>query len=203
MLWAMTGSKTLSWSWPASAAEGDGQVVADDLEGDLVDDLGDDRVHLARHDRGPGLHLGQVDLVEPGPGPRAQEPEVVGDFRKLDGQALHGRGEHDEGAGVLGGLDQVRGQPERQSRKSPRRSATASPPYSGLGADARPDGRPAEMDFLEEGGVLFEPVDLLLQGDGEGLELLAEGHRDGVLELGPAHLDDAREFPRPWPGRRR
>jgi hypothetical protein len=30
--------------------KGDGHVVSDDLEGDLVHDLGDDRVHLAGHD---------------------------------------------------------------------------------------------------------------------------------------------------------
>ena len=44
------------------APEGDRGVVADDLRHDLADRLGDDRVHLARHDRRTRLQVGQVDL---------------------------------------------------------------------------------------------------------------------------------------------
>jgi len=44
----------------------DRHVVADHLEADLVDDLGKDRVDLGGHDRGAGLKLWQVDLVQPG-----------------------------------------------------------------------------------------------------------------------------------------
>ena len=36
--------------------EADGDVVADDFEGDLVDHLRDDRVDLAGHDARAGLH---------------------------------------------------------------------------------------------------------------------------------------------------
>ena len=48
----------------ALGAERDGEIVADDEEGDLVNDLGDHRVDLARHDRGAGLHRRQADLAE-------------------------------------------------------------------------------------------------------------------------------------------
>ena len=66
----MIGSKALSCSWPASAAKRHRDVVADHLEGDLVDDLGDHRVDLARHDRRAGLHRRQVDLARsPARGP--------------------------------------------------------------------------------------------------------------------------------------
>ena len=44
---------------------GDRHVVADDLVADLADELGDDRVDLARHDRRARLHRRQVDLVQP------------------------------------------------------------------------------------------------------------------------------------------
>ena len=40
-----------------------GDVVADHLEGDLVDDLGNHRIDLARHDAGARLHRRQIDLV--------------------------------------------------------------------------------------------------------------------------------------------
>ena len=44
------------------------QVVADDLEGDLVDDLRDHRINLARHDRRTRLHRRQLDFGEAGAG---------------------------------------------------------------------------------------------------------------------------------------
>ena len=42
----------------------DGDIVADHLERDLVDDFGYDRVDLARHDAASGLHRRQVDLAQ-------------------------------------------------------------------------------------------------------------------------------------------
>ena len=51
---------------PGFGGHGDGEVVADHLEGDLVDDFGDDGVHLARHDARACLHGRQVDLAEAG-----------------------------------------------------------------------------------------------------------------------------------------
>src|SRR5579872_1021087 len=45
-------------------------VIADHLESDLVDDLGDHRVDLARHDAGTRLHRRQIDLVEADARPR-------------------------------------------------------------------------------------------------------------------------------------
>jgi hypothetical protein len=49
---------------------GDREVVADHLEGDLVDDLGDDRVDLAGHDARAGLHRpGRLISLSPHRGP--------------------------------------------------------------------------------------------------------------------------------------
>ncbi len=39
-------------------------VVADDLESDLVNDFRDHGIHFPRHDRRAGLNGGQPDLVE-------------------------------------------------------------------------------------------------------------------------------------------
>ena len=47
----------------------DGHVLADDVESHLRDHFGDDRVDLARHDRGTGLQPGQVDLIDAVRGP--------------------------------------------------------------------------------------------------------------------------------------
>src|SRR4030095_13272762 len=48
---------------PGRGGEGHGEVEADHQEAGLVHDLGDHRIHLARHDRGAWLHLLQVVLV--------------------------------------------------------------------------------------------------------------------------------------------
>ena len=44
-------------------------IDAERLETDLVHHLGDGWVHLPRHDARSGLHRGEHDLGEPGPGP--------------------------------------------------------------------------------------------------------------------------------------
>ena len=47
---------------PRRSAEGDGGVVADYLSHYLGHGLGDDRVYLPRHDRAPGLQVGDAYL---------------------------------------------------------------------------------------------------------------------------------------------
>lgn len=51
---------------PALGGHGDGHVVADDEERHLIDDLRNDRVHLARHDRRAVLPRREIDLAEAG-----------------------------------------------------------------------------------------------------------------------------------------
>ena len=105
---AMTGSNTFSCSCPAFGGHRDRQVAADDAEADHVHDLGDDRVHLARHDRRARLLGRQVDLAQAAARARRQQPQVVADLRELDRQALHARRVEDERLRVLRRLDQIR-----------------------------------------------------------------------------------------------
>ena len=83
-------------------------VVADHLEGDLIDDLGNHRIDLARHDAGAGLHRRQIDLAKADARPRGQQSQIVADLRQLDRDALEDARELHEAAAVLGRLDQVR-----------------------------------------------------------------------------------------------
>ena len=50
-------------------SHGDGDVVADDLEGDLIDDLWNNRVDLAGHDARAGLTGGRLISLRPARGP--------------------------------------------------------------------------------------------------------------------------------------
>ena len=63
---------------------GDGCVISDDVESDLVHDLGNDGVDLARHDGGAVLARGQVDLAKARSGAGGHEAQIVGNLGKVD-----------------------------------------------------------------------------------------------------------------------
>ena len=173
--------------------EGDGGVVADDLEAHLVRDLGDDGVHLARHDGGTRGHRREVDLVEAAAGTGGHQAEVVADLGELDSQALEGGGVAHVGTGVRGGFHQVGGLLEGVTGEFAH-ALGAEFREAGDGVEAGADGGSAHVDLLEEDGVALEVRELFREVVGEGVEFLSGGHRDGVLQLGAAHLDDVLEF---------
>ena len=72
--------------------KGNRDVVADHLERDLVDDLRNDRIDLARHDAGARLHRRQVDLAQAGARAAGQQPQVVAGLGELDRHALEHAG---------------------------------------------------------------------------------------------------------------
>ncbi len=188
----MTGSKALSWSCPASAAM---VTVADDLEGDLVDDFGDHRVHLAGHDRRTRLYRRQIDLAEPGGGSGGGQAQVVAGLGELHGDALEDAGELDEGTAVLGGLDEVARGPDGFAA-DPGEIRAGEFGVAGMAVDAGADRGAAEVGLQQRGGGLGEALAVLLDHDGVGGELLAQRHGDGVLELGAAHLQYVAELRR-------
>mmetsp|Transcript_6671 Transcript_6671/g.30141 ORF Transcript_6671/g.30141 Transcript_6671/m.30141 type:complete len:206 (+) Transcript_6671:114-731(+) len=65
----------------------DGVVGAYHLETHLVHHLRDHRVDLPRHDGRSGSRGGQVDLVEPAPRTRREQPQVVANLAHLDRDA--------------------------------------------------------------------------------------------------------------------
>jgi hypothetical protein len=73
------------------------RVVADHLRADHQGRLGHDRVHLARHDRRPGLQVRQVDLGQTGARAGAHPADVVADLRQR----------HRHGSQLAGQLDQA------------------------------------------------------------------------------------------------
>ena len=63
-----------------------------------------------------------------------------------------------------------------------------------VGVEAGADRGGAEVDLAQQRGGLGEPVLVLAEGDRVGAELLAQGHRHGVLQLGAADLEDVGEL---------
>ena len=87
--------------------KGDGHVVADDFEGDLIDHFRDHRIDLAGHDRRAGLTRRQVDFAEAGARTGRQQAQIVAGLGELDRDALEHAGELHEAAAILRRLDQV------------------------------------------------------------------------------------------------
>lgn len=87
--------------------ERDGQIRADDLEGNLVDHLRHDWVDLAGHDRGDGLEGWEIDLAQTTSRTARQQPQVIADFRQIRGRPLQHPGEQDERPGIPTRFDEI------------------------------------------------------------------------------------------------
>src|SRR5690606_37434582 len=128
---------------------------AGDREGDLVDGLGDDRIHLAGHDAGPGLHGGKVDLAEARLRAGGQQTQVVADLRELDRVALERGGERRDAARIAGRLDEVARRAEVETADLAQ-VAQHGRRVAGVRGDAGADRRGAHVDLGKQRGVLGE-----------------------------------------------
>ena len=97
-------------------ADRDRRVVSDHLGRDLADDLGDDRVHLAGHDRRALLELGDEDLGQAGARARSHPADVVGDLGQRDGDGLQRARRLDEAVAGSLRLERVGGRRDREAR---------------------------------------------------------------------------------------
>ena len=88
--------------------KGNGGVVADDFEADLVDHFGYHGVDFGGHDGRAGLHFGQVDFVQAGAGGRrragAGRLQIL---ESLTARRFEGGVHADVCAAVGGGFDEV------------------------------------------------------------------------------------------------
>src|SRR5690606_14121072 len=187
---AMTGSNTLSWSWPASAAIVTVRSLPTTWWQTWVTTSGMTGFTLPGMMLEPGCMGGNE--ISPRPAGRAL---VVADLGELGRDPLEHARELDEHARVRRGLDEVGAGDERQAGDL-RQAITDQRRVARVGVDARADGGGAQVDLAKEAGRLAQPFDVFTQRDAEGAELLAERHRHGVLELGPADLDDVGELVR-------
>ena len=171
----------------------DGEVGAGDGERDLVDDLGDDRIDLARHDARSGLAGRQIDLAESRLRARRQQAQIVADLRELDRVSLERCRERHERAGVAGRLDEIGGglevEPRDLTQMAEHRGGVV-----GMRRDSGADRGRAHVDLVQQVGVLFEPLVVLAERRREPVELLPEGHRNRILQLRATHLQHVVEL---------
>ena len=167
--------------------EGDGGVVADYFETNLVHHFGNHGVHLGGHNRRAGLHFRQVDFFQAGTRAGGEQAQVVADFGELHGGALQGAVHHHIGAAVGGGFNQVFGELAWQAADfgeflhGQRCVALRR-------VDACTDGSGAEVYFQQQLAGAFEVGFFFCQQHLEGLEFLAGSHGHGILQLGAAHF---------------
>ena len=134
----------------------------------------------------------QVDLGQAGPRPRGQQDQVAGDLRQLDGRALERRGIDHEPLLFPGGRQHVLGRHDRLAGElgQVRRGLLG---VTLRRVEAGADRRRPHVDDIQVLFRLTQVGDLGLQRRREGVELLADGHRHRVLELGAPHLHDVDE----------
>ena len=177
---------------PAGAAHRYRDVIAHDLGGHHGQRLRLSRVDLAGHDRGARLVRRQFELAQAAARARRQKPYVVGDLHQARSHGVErARHLHDR---VVGGdgLELVLGGPEGKpgERGDFGREARIE---AGLGVEPGADGGAALGERAEPGQRGTHALDAVLHLRRVAGELLAEGKRRRVLEMGPADLDDIGE----------
>ena len=167
----------------------DGGVETDGEERSLIRHFRDNRIDLARHDRAARLELGQNDFAKAGTRAGGQETQVIADLRELDGEALAGRREGDIGAAVGRGGDQVIAVDKRDARQFSEALDSLGRVFR-MAGNRRADGGGAEVHDLEVFLSFTDRLDFVADRGAPAVEFLSEGHRNGVLQVGTAHLED-------------
>ena len=171
----------------------DGRVAADDLKADLVDHLGHRRVHLARHDRRPGLHGGQRDFGKTGAWPHAQKPQVARNLPELDRQSPHRTGVRQHVAHALRHAKAIRRRNEVDvDARAEVLDRAAAELIAGIESGAH-RGR-TKVHLFQLLRRARHIVGAALDAGGVAAELLSERHRHGILKMRAADFEDGCEL---------
>ena len=173
--------------------EGNGHVITDHLEADLVCNLRDDRIDLSRHDRRSRSLRRKVDLLQTATRTGSQQTQVVANLGKLDCKPLQGTRIAYISTGVRRSFDKIRSCDELLPGEF-RHLPGAKLGKARLGIQSGTDGSTTHVDFIEEVDVPLEVLDLFGEVGSICMELLAGSHRNGILKLCTSHLDHVCEL---------
>ena len=172
---------------------GNRHIVADDVERDLVHNLGDDGVNLTRHDGGTVLLCGKVDLAEAGARSGRHKAQVVTHLGEVHGTALYDAGYHCVAVKVLRRINGIIALHELLTGN---RGHVLDDAVE-VGAVCVETGTDCGSAHVEGANLFLRGIKALnIAADGAriSVELLAETNRHGVLKLGAAHLNDGVEL---------
>lgn len=175
------------------ASNGGSNVVTHHLGADHGQGLALGGVDLAGHDGRAGLVLGQDQLAQTAAGTGAEVADILGDLEQRGSQGVQGAGGLDDG--VVGGqnLELVGGSLELSA------GHLGDLGGNGLvealeGVQTSTDGGTTLGKEAQVGDASLNTLDVAVQlGDVAG-ELLAEGKRGGILQVGTANLDQVLEL---------
>ncbi len=173
----------------AGAAEADGHVIGHHLHRDHGERLALGRIDLARHDRRPGLILGDLQLGESGTGPARHQADVVGDLVERDRQRPQRSGKLHQR--IVGALNrELVGRGDEGQTGQLRDFGRCRFGEAGRRVDARADRGTAERQVVYALKRRFDPLQLVRQHPGKAGPFLSQGQRGRVLHVGAPDLDD-------------
>ena len=175
------------------SGHGHGEIVADDLIGNLVHHFGNDGVYFARHDGGPGSHRRQIDLVQSRSRSTAEQSQIVANLGDFYGNSFENAGEQDKGPHVGGCLHEIGSRHEFDTRDTGKFLRGQTRVFR-FGSDAGTDGSCSQVDFPEEFDGIVNALNVLFDGHPKALKLLAESHRHGILKLRATHFNNIGEL---------
>ena len=168
-------------------------VIAEDLEAGLVYNLRDNRVYLTRHDGGSSLAGRQVDLSKASAWTGRQQAQVITDLGKLHCCALDGGVQQHVSATVRGCFDEIASGLHLQAGDL-RQGCGDLVTVASRGVHAGADCGCTQVDLEQAALGIAQQCLLLVQVIGKALELITQGHRNGILKLSTAHLQDVLEL---------
>ena len=165
-----------------------GHVYAEDHEAALVHAFGNHRVHLGGHDARTGLARRHTQIAEAGARAGVEQAQVVGGLLQVDRQVLQ-RGRRGDVRAHVGYGGQRIGRGGHRQAGDAGQMVDRGFAESQVGADAGADGGGPQVEHGELRNQGLERGHVHLEERGEGVELLAEGHRHRILQLGAADGD--------------
>ena len=138
----------------------------------------------------PGCSEGRTISPEPGPRTAGKQPQVVGDLCQAHGGCVQGAHELDLRVAGGDGLELVRRFAEGDAGRLRQGGGDAARKV-GMRVDAGSQGSAADGQLFQARGAAHDQLPRLFHLPGVAGELLAEGHGHGVLQVGPADLQDA------------
>jgi hypothetical protein len=188
----ITGLKTLSSRWPLAPAMATVTSLPITCAAHHRERLGLRGVDLARHDRAARLVGRQGELPDPAARPAREQTDVVGDLQARDGQ--HPRSaplaatRASWAASAANLLGAVKGQPVSAASCARRLGGVV-----GVGVEAGAHGAAAERELEQRLSARATADSAEAELRGVARELLAEGERRGVHQVGAADLHHVAE----------
>ena len=186
------GHEDIEFEVPLAGGDAQSRVVAHDLDGDHSDGFALRRVDFAGHDGAARFIFRDADFADAAARSRRQPADVVGDFHEVAGQGFEHAVDDDEFVLTGQGLELVRRRMEGRARQLADDFGKAHI-VAFRAVDARADGRAAHGQVAEEIDALDQHIPVALNHAGPAAEFLAQRQRCGILQVGPADLDDVLE----------